>query len=299
MSLKNIMQARNKVQHTYVTGVLDMYLMEKAAKEENDRAINVNAPSQVGNCMRSNFYMRTQCEQDGVPDARVERIFDNGTGVHERLQKYLLDIGILICDECPLLNEEYNIQGHTDGILDLKDEIAILEIKSINDYGFSKLKDTKPEHKQQGLVYLYCLEERRKYLHMKYKDRKDFFADYEHLGKEAAKHYSHLKDGSKYSRDEKIANQVKLHNIVDDILIDTYSPVTKVIFLYENKNTQEIKEFVLDSNSSEAMDMLSDILLRFSELNHYVQDNKVPPREGNSRSCDTCRWCNYKTECWR
>ena len=44
------------------------------------------------------------------------------------------------------------------------DEVAILEIKSINDNQFSQLRDAKEEHKRQGLIYLYCAEERRKYL---------------------------------------------------------------------------------------------------------------------------------------
>lgn len=41
----------------------------------------------------------------------------------------MLDSGILLLDEVPVLSEEYNIQGHTDGILDLGDEYAILELK--------------------------------------------------------------------------------------------------------------------------------------------------------------------------
>ena len=84
---------------------------------------------------------------------------------HERIQNYLLEMNLLICDEVPLLNEEYNIQGHTDGFLDLpEDEVAILEIKSINDNQFNQLKDAKEEHKKQGLIYLYCAEERRQQL---------------------------------------------------------------------------------------------------------------------------------------
>ena len=153
----------------YVTAPLDMFLLKQANKP-NDRAVNVNAPSQAGRCLRANYYMRMGYKGDGSIDPRTQRIFDNGTFTHERLQKYLLDMELLIMDEVPIINTEYNIQGHTDGYIDLKNEIAILEIKSINDNGFNQLKDAKEEHKKQGLIYLYCTEERRKELHHNFKD---------------------------------------------------------------------------------------------------------------------------------
>ena len=37
----------------------------------------------------------------------LQRIFDNGTCVHLRLQNYLLKSGVLLDDEAPLFNREY------------------------------------------------------------------------------------------------------------------------------------------------------------------------------------------------
>ena len=158
MALKEMFQAMKK--EGYVTAPLDRYLFEQANKP-NDRAVNVNAPSQAGKCNRANFYMRMQYEDDGSIDPRTQRIFDNGTYTHERLQSYLIDMELLLMDEVPLINDQYNIQGHTDGFLNLEDEVAILEIKSINDNQFTQLRDAKEEHKKQGLIYLFCAEERR------------------------------------------------------------------------------------------------------------------------------------------
>ena len=62
----------------YVTAPLDRFLFEQANKP-NDRAVNVNAPSQAGKCNRANYYMRMQYENDGSIDPRTQRIFDNGT----------------------------------------------------------------------------------------------------------------------------------------------------------------------------------------------------------------------------
>lgn len=119
MALKNLFDAMKN--EGYVIKDLDLYLAKKANEADENRAIDVNAPSQVGRCPRERYYARTQCVQ-ADPNSispRSQRIFDNGTGVHERLQGYLKDMGILLMDELPVHNVEYNIQGHTDGVLAL------------------------------------------------------------------------------------------------------------------------------------------------------------------------------------
>lgn len=284
-------------QEGYVVKPLDFYL-EKQANKDNDRAVDVNAPSQAGQCMRHNFYMRKKFDTDGTIGARTQRIFDNGTYTHERLQSYLLDMELLLMDEVPLINDTYNIQGHTDGFLALKKEVAILEIKSINDHQFSQLKDAKEEHKKQGLVYLYCAEERRKWLHDTYKTPEEFNASYEERYKFFESHYQHMKGGRKYTREQKIRNEVMLNLLADNILFYTDKPITKVIFLYENKNNQELKEFVVERNTV-TEHILTGVLNEYQALNEYCEEDEIPPREGTSKSCTTCRWCDYQLECWR
>ena len=281
----------------YVTAPLDKYLFQKA-NEPNDRAVNVNAPSQAGKCSRANYYMRMGYETDGGIDPRTQRIFDNGTKVHERLQEYMLNMELLITDEVPLINDEYNIQGHTDGYLALpQDEVAILEIKSINDNQYQQLKDAKEEHKRQGLIYLYCAEERRKYLHNTYKTVEEFNASYEERFKYFEKHYQHIKSGKKYTREQKIHNEVMLNMLSDNILFYTEKPIRKVVFLYENKNNQELKEFTVEAGFS-TKEILTEVLEEYEYLNKCCYDKKVPSREGTNKSCSMCRWCSYKIECW-
>lgn len=293
MSLKDVFNSIKK--EGYITAPLDEYLYQQANKP-NDRAVDVNAPSQAGNCNRANYYMRKQYEGDAI-QPRTMRIFDNGTYTHVRLQGYLSDMFLLICDEVPLIDDEYKIQGHTDGFLDLGDEIAILEIKSINENQFSQLKDAKDEHKCQGLIYLYCAEKRRKFLHSNYSNYEEFDNSKMDRIKYFRKHYQHMKDGSKFTREEKIDNEVKLNLIADDILFGTDKPITKVIFLYENKNNQELKEFVVERNQL-TEPILDEVLSKYKELNKYCTDNVEPPREGTSKSCNECRWCDYKNTCW-
>lgn len=277
---------------------LDNYLLT-LQKEDNDRAFNVNAPSQIAVCKRARYYSRTGEGTKTSYSARTQRIFDNGTYFHERTQKYMLDSGILLLDEVPVLSIEYNIQGHTDGILDLGDEYAILELKSINDNQYSGLRSgEKPEHTLQGLVYVYCIESHRKFLREKYKNKLLFKLSRSKRAKEYEQYYQHLKGGSKHTKEEKIAFQVGLHLRLDDLVFTCEKPITKVIFLYENKNTQDLKEFVVDSTTPENQEKIAEILEGCSYVNDCVETGTVPPREATRKSDSICRFCNYKDECW-
>lgn len=294
MALKEMFQAMKK--EGYVTAPLDRFLFEEANRP-NDRAVNVNAPSQAGKCNRANYYMRMQYENDGTIDPRTQRIFDNGSYTHERLQSYLLDMELLHMDEVPLINDEYNIQGHTDGFLNFTDEVAILEIKSINDNQFSQLRDAKEEHKRQGLIYLFCAEERRLWLHNTYETVEEFNASWNTRYKYFERHYQHMQGGRKYTREQKIKNEVMLNMLADNILFYTDKPITKVVFLYENKNNQELKEYVVERNMT-TEPILDEVLADYEYLNECCEKQELPPREGTSKSCNTCRWCDYRNTCF-
>lgn len=214
------------------------------------------------------------------------------------MQGYLKEEGMLLCDELPMHNTKYNIQGHTDGLLNFGGEKAILEIKSINSRGFNDLKMVKPEHKKQGLVYLYCVEQRRLELHREYEDFEDFENHLYSRNKFYRSLYKHLKDGNKYKRREKIAYQAYLHSVLDEILMRTDKPITKVIFLYENKDTQDLKEFCVSSTEKDARNVLETVLREYEALNNHCLKDNIPPREGKSKNDNVCRWCNYKLECW-
>lgn len=297
MSLNKIFTSMKK--EGYVVKPLEMYLLSLSAKD-SDRALNVNAPSAVGQCLRARYYTRTNAPCDSFSvDARTRRIFDNGTCVHERLQSYLKKQGMLLMDEVPLVNEEYNIQGHTDGILLLdNNELGVLEIKSINSRGFTELKAEKPEHRKQGLVYLYCLEQYRQYLQNTYSTEGDFNKSSTARSMKYYKHYDYLQDGSKYTKEQKIRLQVSLCKRRDELLYHCTKPITKVIFLYESKDTQDLKEYLVTSTEPQSKVLMDEILSEFTELNSAVEEGKIPQRPVASKNDNMCRWCSYKTECW-
>jgi hypothetical protein len=99
---------------------------------------------------------------------QTQRIFENGHGVHARLEKELDEAGILVRSEVPLACPEHNMKGHTDGIgcIELGPDGAvcvILEIKSIGQKGWDWIvgKGTKwsaphgPDKKHIWQVQLY------------------------------------------------------------------------------------------------------------------------------------------------
>lgn len=294
MALKAIFKTMKN--EGYVVKPLEQYLLSLNSKEENDRAIDVNAPSQVSACLRARYYARTSVDKDpNSIDPRQRRIFDNGTHVHLRLQEYLTKQGLLLLDEVPIRNDEYNIQGHTDGFIKISPiEIAILEIKSMKTENFQKLRDAEPGHKQQASVYMFCAEERRKYLQETYTTREDFDKSLKERVKYYESLYQHLEDGNKYTREEKIAHQVELHKRADDILYGTPKPIKKCVILYEDKNDQSLKEFCIEWND----DIIIPILHDFNYLNQCVKEKSIPNRCATSKSDSACRWCNYKIECW-
>lgn len=261
---------------------------------DGDRKNDTNSPSSALGCNRANFYQREGITKD-VTEPRLQRIFDNGDGVHERIQNYLYKCGFLFMDEVPLYNAEYDIQGHTDGIGSLsgkKNRAEIVEIKSINDNGFRGLKKAKEEHEAQAQVYIFCAEQQRLKLKNDYPTKRKFDRSIFKRRKFYRSLYTHLVDGKKFTKEEKINHKVELHLKMDEILYGIEFPITKAIILYENKNTQEMKEFIIEMN-----DELQERVLEGFELNNYYwEQQELPPRTCKNKSDG--RWCAYVDKCF-
>jgi hypothetical protein len=66
--------------------------------------------------------------------------------------------------------------------------------------------------------------------------------------------------------------------------------------VYENKNDQDIKEFVVKWDN----ELVENILERYTYLNECVAKGEIPDRDENatSKSCSVCRYCNFTIDCW-
>ena len=274
---------------------LDQFLLKHDTHvEDGDRKSVTNSPSSSLGCSRANYYQRQGIKKD-VIEPRVRRIFDNGHGVHNRLQQYLHDMGFLLMDEVPLYNKEYEIQGHTDGIGTLSGNpkvCEILEIKSINTNQFGKLKEAKQEHRAQAQVYIFCSEEHRKYLKEKYPTHVEFHRSRFARKRKYEKLYQHLRSGNNFTKEQKVDFKVKQHMDMDKILYGLVKPIERAIVLYEDKNTQELKEFIISVD----MDLMDEVLRKFKVSNDHWAKQEVPPRECKAKT--EGRWCPYVHHCF-
>lgn len=345
MALKDFLKSINS--DTYIIGRLDEYLLRKSHEKDDDRRWDINSPSMLGVCKRALYQSRLGMDRDLDSNARVQRIFDNGTKVHERLEGYMLDAKIAIANEIPVINDEYQIMGHADLLISLFDnqtldieydesarkilkvntkrlsEIAVGEIKSINDRNFTGLKEADPKHKKQASSYMFCLEQRRQVLHSKCKNLKELmeYLDSKVYNDYLENKYGYLTDGAKYTAEEKINHKITHFKIIDVLLFLLDSPITKMIFLYENKNDQNYKEFVVEFNKKDDKEMREYMTIINNAVRSYriayrqeiyklrgkslspeakrkLQLKYAPPKEGTSKSHEKCRWCQFKTSCF-
>lgn len=275
---------------------LNKYLL--TIGDDGDRNHGYNSPSGVSSCPRSLFYVRTGVKKDGTIEPRTRRIFDNGHHVHDRLQTYLKEEGCLIMEETPVWDWELRILGHCDGILRVnKFTLAILEIKSINSNAFSHLTGAKPEHQMQAQVYMYCLERLRNTLQDTENIDEYVFKKYELLKDYAKLMESFVTGGSKFTKEEKIAHKVGIMEKVMDILYETPRTIDTMSVIYENKDNQELKEYVIKWDD----ELVEEIEEKYTFVNKAVDGNIEPsrPKEATSKSCQFCRYCNYQFKCWK
>ena len=73
-----------------------------------------------------------------------------------------------------------------------------------------------------------------------------------------------------------------------------YFKIPKGIFIYENKDTQELKEFIIEYDQKLAESIISD----FATLKHFISNDIVPPIPFGLEDWE-CAYCDYAEECER
>lgn len=109
--------------------------------------------------------------------------------------------------ELRVRDEELEIEGRTDGLLDIRGGKYVFEFKSMNDDGFSTLVEPLKQHKEQGAWYLDVLERRNW-------EMEKVFTDLTTLGLELEREIEFVR-----------------------------RPFAGVVFLYLNKDSQRMREF--------------------------------------------------------
>lgn len=144
----------------------------RLAYSKESRATGCFHPSEISTettiCQRKLYFQKGRVPYDATyvkftSDNRMQRLVDLGTLVHLYIQENLERAGVLKDFETPVDAPAYGIKGNTDGIVEFSGvddlnnfylpEDMILEVKTINEYGFKALRKPKPEHIKQASIY--------------------------------------------------------------------------------------------------------------------------------------------------
>ncbi|WP_019629614.1 hypothetical protein [Actinomadura atramentaria] len=297
--LKDLAEIRKKP--TVLLGDVQAHLLKKA-DAPSDRRSDCLHPSEMSHddwCPRRSYFTITgaPATEDGKPAFSFvrENIFEQGHDIHARWQGWLRDMGVLWgkwhCDGCGVhylgleadfphdgcdyvgskvgghTNIVYRevplevglIAGHADGAV--PDKGALIEIKSI---GLGTVRFENPE-----LLARYEIVAGGRKL-----------VDFDGLWKELRTPFpSHLRQANLYLW---LAAQMGL-------------PFTQMIFIYESKMNQQVKEFVVKASPR--------IVERKLELAGEVEravERKVPPARPRDVSPDSgiCKGCPFNAVCW-
>ena len=130
-------------------------LIEEAMGSENSPPrTGVFYPSTLGNkCDRYMYMAYNGMLLGSTIPPRVQRIFDVGGAFEERFERYLNNVKILVSRELPIKTQEPPISGRIDFIVFPDDPVPV-ELKTIKQEDYKKLKAPKPEHLIQLQLYL-------------------------------------------------------------------------------------------------------------------------------------------------
>lgn len=247
-------------------------------------------------CPRQSWF-RLSGAQETDPQKKhgyqLENIFDEGHYVHEKWQNRLWDMGVLegnfgclICDakwwdtapsECWMCGasrkvlryhevpvdgyKRYLIVGHEDGKVGRR----LVEIKTI---GQGTLRLDAPEILRENMVE----------------------------GPKGNKIYD--LDGIWKSLKRPLAPHLRQTGIYAAILNEQEDPryhVDEIVFIYEYKANQDVKEFTVKVNNRHAQHLLDTA----KDIKYAIDSNTPVPRPSD-RTKDTkgCRECPFYTKCW-
>lgn len=233
---------QTKKVETRLLGPVERYIL--ARKPDGSRRQDILHPSELA---KSDFCPRAAyLRLSGVParpekpNLRLQSIFDEGHAIHGKWQKYLAEMGVLYgmwdsgewalsadvdltttsYREVPLHDDSLRIAGHSDGWVKGLGEDCLIEIKSI---GSGTIRFEQPSLLRGGDLFSAWRDIRRPFP-------------------------THVRQGQLYLA---LANRMHASGLLA-------SAPQEIVFLYELKADQSVKEFVVTYDPMIAKDALDD-----------------------------------------
>lgn len=269
-----------------VESLVAPYLIKKAL--DNDRSFDCFHPSAWGSCLRKIAYQYYNSKNKFLSrsttdiDIRYERIFDNGHGMHHRWQNYLDNSMVLRgywrCTN-PICKKVYGTENKLGIFNPLKTDKSFIcccgnketlqyeEIEVVSDkcYNFQGHVDavidtTNVNKKDDNSREIFVID---------FKSIKsDYFFDLE---------------------------QAKWEHIIQIHIYMWLLDLKFGIVLYENKDTQAIKEMVVPKNES----IINEIKAESSWLLNVIKQYRLPEKpSGYTLSKSPCWFCEFSHFCY-
>jgi hypothetical protein len=295
-TLADIAHIRKKP--TVLLGPISEYLITQNAKPSGRRQ-DIIHPSEMAAgdwCPRQTFY-RIRDVRAGKPytpekfSVATLAIFDEGHSIHAKWQRRLADMGLLwgqwkcLCcgdvvngiepnprgcircggealeyAEVPMdAEDDYMIVGHADGYV--PEHRCLIEIKSV---GMGTLRMDVPELLREHTV---TTPDGRK------------IYDVDEIWR---------------NLDEPLAPHVRQANVYLHIAASMGLDADRMVFLYEYKSNQQVREFVIHKD----LDVLQPLLDSAAHIRHAIEFDVPPPARELAQDSAKCKKCPHFTECW-
>lgn len=288
-SIEDLLQTMKR--DTAILGDVQRHVLRLARQENTSRAWDMMHPSDMAKtrwCPRAAYYQITSGQHDPTSTTfATENMFQAGHDIHSKWQGWLADMGRLYgnwaCTQCgyrwcglvdddpcchgsPVYKEfafddmQLRIQGKTDGVLLYPDTPAkLLEIKSI---GVGTLRFEAP-----GLHD--ALQAGEKSLDQVWMA----------VGRPFP---SHLRQAMIY---------LWLAKSCSDPVVNE---VDEIVFIYEWKPTQAVKEFVVKYDES----VIADRIQGAKDVVFALNGGELPFQPMWADEETTCKSCTYRDTCW-
>jgi CRISPR/Cas system-associated exonuclease Cas4 (RecB family) len=231
-------------------------------------------PSSAGKCSRAIVYQMMGYEQEEL-DGRTLLIFENGNGYHTRMENLFHDTGLLIAPELSFEKPEWRISGRSDAVIK-----NFLPHKSSGN--IIKLYEPEFQRNEDGSTYRDKNNKKVKVGEKLLYEGADNDLIIVELKSISDKGFGYL---DKYGAKEYHIKQLQLYLYL--------TGVRQGMLLYENKNTQELKEFFIPYDEAVAKTVIDQIVL----VNGCIDTHTLPPKEYEQTDYE-CRYCSYNSICW-
>ena len=289
--------ARQRLRQTYRDSVLlgdvERHVMREAMVSDRDMSfLHPSDMAKTDFCHRRGYYQVVGTEVTSPPanpSFQLQNVFAEGHAIHAKWQGWLQRMGVLWGRwECPGCHDEYFgfagsgcigcqmppvyrevplrtpdgiIRGHSDGAVRCADgRMRLIEIKSV---GLGTLRFEAPRLFQQY---------------------SDGSLNLDGLWRGVSRPFpSHVRQGMMY-----------LH--LAPLTHEELAEVDEIVFLYEWKATQAVKEFVVKFDPALVEERLEDA----RSVAASVAAGRAPERPAwaESEGVKTCKSCEYRSTCW-